>query len=107
MNLRISNSQLRFRINNSELEQLIAGQTVTMLFNHGNGIMEYVVKAENQETPIIFKAANDSWQFCVDRSGLQNLATSLPSRDGIEHETNINGNAMTLVLEVDVRRNRQ
>lgn len=101
MNLRISNSQLRFRITQSELGQLQAGERLTLSLDMESLSPMYTIIADDAASPLILDILGPNiWRLRVERNALDALAQTLPSREGIECEFQ----SLRLALEVDVRR---
>jgi hypothetical protein len=106
MNLRISENQLRFRMSQNETELLKRDGLLSFSLNLGIQTLEYAIVLAELKQALELEIQKNAWNLLVDRNDFNLFLTSLPSRVGIEQSTSINGAQLTLVLEVDVRRNR-
>lgn len=107
MNLRISEQQLRFRITQGELIVLLRGEMVQVALDLGAQAMMYCLSTGNSAEPLTLAIEQGVWHLVVDRATLAVLASHLPSREGIEHETLLGTTPIMLMLEVDVRRKQK
>jgi hypothetical protein len=103
MNLRISKDQLRFRIAKEELAELLMGNDIC-LEPPLSSKQKYFVMLDNIETPLLLREEENKIILAVNKKYLEGFSEQLPSREGIEHEFQINGRSVKLVLEVDVRK---
>lgn len=106
MNLRISKGQLRFRISRDELASLLQGDILELLLPLSTGIRCYHLRCINLPNSLELREMEGALTLMVDRGTLENFEKQLPSREGIEQEITLNGEAWALVLEVDVRRRK-
>lgn len=104
MNLRISENQLRFRITQEELARLMGGEQLASSIDLGNQQFSYRVFTEESAVPLVFSGHGGGWHLKVGNSALAAFAGGVPSREGIEHVVRLGASPITLVLEVDVRR---
>ncbi|MEQ1789032.1 MAG: hypothetical protein ABL857_01175 [Rickettsiales bacterium] len=99
MNVRISKDALRFRINNNELAELLAGDILHLSHITKN----YYVKTGEINAPLALDLDINQAVLIVNKNTLEEFAKHLPSRDGIEY----NNKDLLLALEVDVRKSRK
>lgn len=104
MNLRISEGYLRFRITRGEMDLLMKDGTLSFSLHLGAQRVEYSISLTESEKSLQLDVKKDAWKLLVDRKDLGYFAQSLPSREGIEQEVVLDGAALKLALEVDVRR---
>lgn len=104
MNLRISQEYLRFRITRGEMDLLMKDETLSFSLHLGTQTVEYSIALTESEQPLQLNVQKNRWKLLVDRQDLRYFAESLPSREGIEQEVMLDGAALRLALEVDVRR---
>ena len=105
MNIKISKNEIRFRITKDELSELIDNECLLMESPLQSSIQKYLIFVEDIETPLQLKESDKQIVLFVDAETLSKFQKQLPSRDGIEGEfISKNGNAVSLSLEVDVRR---
>jgi len=103
MNLRLSKSQIRFRILQDEFAILISKGSMETCIDLGDQSFRYRVVVCENDTPITFSIQQETWLLGVDRKALLQLAESLPSREGIKYTVQLGASPIALVLEVDVR----
>jgi hypothetical protein len=106
MNLRISERQLRFRVSGEELTRLLGGEELQLDLPLGEQLFVYRLSMEDCAAPLFLTAQKNIWHLRIDKTTLTAFAADLPSRKGIEHEVQLGGAPLMLVLEVDVRRKR-
>ncbi len=103
MNLRISKDQLRFRISREELAELLLGNDIC-LEPPLSSQQKHLIILDNIETPLLLREEDNKIILAVNKKYLEEFSEHIPSREGIEHEFQINGISVKLVLEVDVRK---
>lgn len=103
MNIRFSDRSVRCRVSRAELDRLLSGRAV---------ILEVPLPRAHVFRGNIWPGAIGGWQLESDPTGiwitipkseLQQLADSLPSREGIEHAFDVEEGTVTVSFEVDVR----
>jgi hypothetical protein len=104
MNLRISNGQLRFRITREELTELLQGRGLELALPLTLHTHRYRIQCENFERPLALQEESSQLTLLVDKQALAAFEKQLPSREGIEQEVVAGGSALTLILEVDVKK---
>ncbi len=104
MNLRISDSELRFRVTRGEFAALLQGDALQLALPHSTAPYCYLVQAEESGIPLLLSEERDQMTLTVDRNALKALAEQQPSRDGIAHKARLGGKEWLLLFEVDVRR---
>lgn len=88
---------LRVRIDESELARLLAGDTVTNTTRWPDGSLQVqrVILAEEA----VWQHMADGWLVHVPATAVRDLATQLPSRDGLSFVLG----GLVLSFDVDVR----
>lgn len=104
MNLRISKGQLRFRIVREELTELLQGRELELVLPLVSGTYRYRIQSSDYENPLALQEEPNQFTLLADRRTLAVFEKQLPSRDGIEQEVVAGGEALTLILEVDVKK---
>jgi hypothetical protein len=104
MNLRISNGQLRFRITREELNELLQGRGLELVLPLTLHTYHYLIQCGDVENPLALQEESGQLTLLVDKQTLAAFEKQLPSRDGIEQEVVVGGAALTLILEVDVKK---
>jgi hypothetical protein len=103
MNIRFSDSHIRFRVSRSELDRLLAGRSLALDVPMPRA---HQFRASISVTPI------GDWQLDSDptgmwltlpRSALDELLQNLPSKEGLEHEFDTSGKTLNVAFEVDLR----
>jgi hypothetical protein len=103
MNIRFSESHIRFRVSRSELDRLLAGRSLSLDVPMPRS---HQFRASISVTPI------GDWQLESDptglwlslpRSALESLLQELPSKEGLEHDFDTNGSTLGVAFEVDLR----
>lgn len=107
MNLRISENQLRFRITQGETELLMRDGLLTFSLHLGTEMATYAIALIEGGRALALEVQKNVWKLLVNRHAFSQLLASLPSREGIELDTMMNGAPIALVLEVDVRRKQK
>ena len=100
MNIRISNGQLRFRITNDELVNLLQGVVLELELPLSTRILHYSIHAADLEFPLVIEEQEYGFVLLVNRSELELFS----SREAIEHIVKIGKKDLLLVLEVDFRK---
>jgi hypothetical protein len=107
MNVRFSDRHIRFRVTCLELERLLAGRSLAL---------DVPMPRAHQFRANVSVASFGDWQLDSDptglwlqlpRSALDELASSLPTKEGVEHQFDFNGATLSVAFEVDVRRERE
>ena len=107
MNVRFSDRHIRFRVTRPELERLLAGRSLALDVPMPRS---HQFRASVNVTPL------GDWQLDSDptglwlslpRSALEELLQELPRKEGLEHEFATNGNALAVVFEVDLRKEKE
>ena len=107
MNLRISESQLRFRITQDELAGLMGGEQLESCIDLGTQRFGYRVVTNESDAPLAFSIQQGIWSLRVGKKAISEFAAGIPSREGIEYDVQLGASPITLVLEVDVRRSKK
>lgn len=107
MNLRISESQLLFRITQEELTGLMGGDPLQSCIDLGTQQFSYCVVMEESDAPLAFTIHEGVWNLKIGEKVLSEFAARIPSREGIKHEIQLGTSPLTLILEVDVRRSKK
>jgi len=103
MKIRFADRAVRCRVSREELDRLLSGRAV---------ILEVPLPRNHVFRGNIWPGAMAGWQLESDPTGiwitipkteLQQLADSLPSREGIEHAFDVEEGSVTVSFEVDVR----
>jgi hypothetical protein len=103
MNIRFSESHIRFRVSRSELDRLLAGRSLSLDVPMPRS---HQFRASISVTPI------GDWQLESDptglwltlpRSALESLLQELPRKEGLEHDFDTNGSTLSVAFEVDLR----
>ena len=100
MNLRISDGQLRFRITNDELSNLLQGAVLEVILLLPTKELHYSIRAEDIVFPLGIEEHESGFALLVNRKELE----SFSSREAIEHIVKIGEKDLLLVLEVDFRK---
>jgi hypothetical protein len=103
MNIKFSDRAVRCRVSRVELDRLLSGRAV---------ILEVPLPRSHVFRGNIWPGAMTGWQLESDPTGiwitipkseLQQLAESLPNKEGIEHAFEVEEGTVTVSFEVDVR----
>lgn len=104
MNLRLEGQAVRFRIRKEELEALCAGETLEQVTQLPHSLLTLTIRTDHTEIPLRLVTGSQSWLLEVNKTAVQDLLDSLPSREGIYYEQATDGSAsLHLMLEVDIR----
>ncbi|MBC7982435.1 MAG: hypothetical protein H7Y02_01125 [Candidatus Obscuribacterales bacterium] len=108
MNVRFADRQIRFRIAQEELDRLLTGRSLALDVSMPRA---HRFRASVSVTPL------GDWQLDSDPTGLwlsvprsevEELASSLPSKEGLEHDFNLDAaTKVTVAFEVDLRKDQQ
>ncbi|KAB0539543.1 hypothetical protein [Xanthomonas cissicola] len=110
MKIQIEGQHLRFRIDEDELADLLAGRRVDNLSRLPSGQGARLVRHSVSLTGghAACNCATDHWQLAIPRDALEEHARQLPRRDGLQFSFDAgagHAEAMTLqvTFDVDVR----
>jgi len=105
MNLHIENQKLRFRIKKEELEKLCLGEELKQeIFLPKKNSLNINIKTTQKADILFLLFSENSLSLLVNKKAAQNLFNSLPKRDGLKIDQEINGKqTLNLILEVDIR----
>ncbi|MBB4132082.1 MULTISPECIES: hypothetical protein [unclassified Xanthomonas] len=110
MKIQLEGQHVRFRIDEAELAELLAGRRVENLSRLPSGQGARLVRHSVSLTGghAACNCANDHWQLSVPRDALEAHARQLPSRDGLSFSFDAGaGHAEPTVLhvsfDIDVR----
>lgn len=104
MNIRFSDRHIRFRVSRQELERLLAGRSLALDVPMPRA---HQFRASINVTPL------GDWQLDSDptglwlslpRAALEELLQELPRKEGLDREFDTNGSKLTVVFEVDLRK---
>jgi hypothetical protein len=104
MNVRFSDRAIRCRATSAELERLLTGRAITL---------ELCLPRDRRFLVNVRPAVLETWQLDSDptgiwvsipRSRLEELAKSLPSKEGIEHGFETAQGIVVLTFEVDLKK---
>jgi hypothetical protein len=104
MNVRFSERAIRCRATSVELQQLLTGRALAL---------EICLPRDRRFRVNVRPAALETWQLDSDptgiwvtipRSKLEELAQTLPSREGIEHSFETAQGSVVVKFEVDVKK---
>jgi hypothetical protein len=107
MNVRFSDRHIRFRVTRLELDRLLAGRALTL---------DVPLPRSHTFRANISMSALGGWQLDSDptgmwltlpRSEIESLLSALPSKEGLEHQFDTNGTALTVAFEVDLKKERE
>jgi hypothetical protein len=107
VNVRFSDRHVRFRVVPHELELLLAGRSLALDVSMPRS---HQFRASVNVTPL------GDWQLDSDptglwlsipRSALEDLAQSLPRKEGVEHSFATGGEELAVDFEVDVRNEKK
>jgi hypothetical protein len=107
MNIRFADRHIRFRVGSHELERLLSGRSLTL---------DVPMPRSHQFRASIGVSSLPGWQLDSDPTGLwltlprmalEELLQQLPSKDGLEHEFQIDGSTLRVSFEVDLRNQGQ
>lgn len=111
MKLRLEPNILRFRVSQSEFEELLDGHTLneTVCLPVMNGTsgnhLAFHISPETNECGLALRYEIENIALMADPETLKNYAATLPNRVGLTTNfPNSSGAECSLVLEVDVRR---
>ena len=105
MKLQIHGQSLRFRLDEREFAQLLAGATIAGQIALGGGLrLRYSVALSAAEQPVLLTAA-DHWRLQLPQAAVQAYALRLPCREGLAFTMDAEPGfaPLQLCLEVDVR----
>ncbi|MCK9383001.1 MAG: hypothetical protein M0P95_18310 [Sulfuritalea sp.] len=105
MKLQIDTQQLRVRINEDELAQLLAGVSVTAHTRFADAFSLQCVLSLGSSAIASVTGQPAAWQILLPAEAVRELASRLPSRDGLRFELGgaAESDALTLLFDVDVR----
>ena len=105
MNIRMDGQEVRFRVKRDEFERLLAGDTLEQLtILPEENALTFQLQA-TEEDNVRFRRNGGGWCWQVPHVQLVDFFASLPRKDGWCHTQSLNdGQALELILEVDVRR---
>ena len=104
MNVRFSDRAIRCRATSAELERLLTGRAITL---------ELCLPRDRRFLVNVRSAALETWQLDSDptgiwvsipRSRLQELAKTLPNKEGIEHGFETAQGNVVVTFEVDLKK---
>lgn len=108
MNVRISNGQIRFRISEKDISELLQGENISLTLTLSNAVYTYHIQTGELPTPLSLNEKENHLTLTIDRNTLVEFEKRLPSRAGIKHEEKLaNGLSLRLILEVDIRKSRE
>lgn len=104
MKVQLQEQTMRLRLDEAELAQLLAGETVENLTRFGgSGGWGTAVSLHGGETPVLLDSGTDC-RLVLPRASVEDLAASLPCRDGLAFALYLDdGTTLQLQLDVDVR----
>jgi hypothetical protein len=103
MNIRISKNQIRYRISQDELGQILLGKEI--ILEDVMTKITYLVRSEEINNDIDVKTELGKVTTLINKQALEDIAKCIPSIEGIEQSLTIDGNTIKIALEVDVRKN--
>jgi hypothetical protein len=106
MKLQIDDQQLRVRINEDELAQLLAGAPVTARTQFAAAFAVQCQLALGAIDAIASLTGQPAcWQILLPEDAVRNLASRLPTRDGLRFELrgSAESDSLMLLFDVDVR----
>ena len=107
MNIKILKNELRFRIDHSDVELLLAGENLLLEMSifpeHSLCFILSVIDAANQK--LQFVSEKSTVKLFVLKDALLALQKRLPSKEGIqENVMDCGGKTLKLTVEVDLKR---
>ena len=99
MNIRIQQQDLKFKITQTELEELLAGQSVQSSVSFPERDFSVCITPVDAANDIAVSAADDGIVFQTPQSVLQKLQDIGRNREGVHHQY---GN-ISVTLQVDFR----
>jgi hypothetical protein len=105
MNLRLSKSQLRFRISKDELVLLQNNKILKEELELPNSLISFgIAISESEET---FFEDQNFLLLKISEADLKTLEDNFPSKDGMEKEVQLkSGKSLLISLEVDVMKRK-
>jgi hypothetical protein len=104
MNVRFANQSIRFRVNNDELQRLLAGKAVALEVSLFNSRMFRANISSGVMGPWQLESDPTGLWLSVPREELKTLAATLPNKEGLGHEFKTNQGELRVALEVDLKR---
>ncbi len=95
---------LRLRIDESELERLLAGETILNITKLGQtGDFSQALRLHAQDTPLL-ETDTDRWSLRLPQAAVREHVSRLPCREALAFEMALGaGVVLSLRFEVDVR----
>jgi hypothetical protein len=104
MKLQLENQSLRVRINEDELSCLLNGEAVVALTRFPEAFaLRASLRLGQIDTPHLDGTVDD-WLLTLPRGDVRELATRLPTREGLHYQLPFpKGGELELLFDVDVR----
>jgi hypothetical protein len=105
MKLQIEGQKLRIRIDEDELAQLLAGNTIDTRTAFADAFAIRFALLATKDDGATFVGQADTWQIGLPDADLREHAARLPTRDGLRYTLpgTVAGDALELLFDVDVR----
>lgn len=105
MKLQIDGQHLRVRTDEDELARLLAGEAVLARTQMAQAFVLSCELTLHDAPEASLQGRADAWQIHLPGDAVRELASRLPSRDGLQFELPTAGEAapLTLLFDVDVR----
>lgn len=104
MKVQLRGQSIRFRIDEAELERLLAGEAVGNVTGVGHGVVWGQGLRLGDETPPRLDATATDWTLWLPRPQVLDYVARLPCRDGVEFVLTPDGaEPLSVAFEVDVR----
>ena len=102
MKLKLSNKEIHFRLQNDELDSLLAGKTLhEKLVMPGGALFSYSVAILQGSAPIALNYREGDLCLSISRETLQRLV-SAPSKEGVSGHYAHSGKRMAFSVAVDL-----
>ena len=108
MKLQLQGQGVRLRVDEAELAQLLAGETVVnqTLLGSATGFSQSLLLGEDQAPALAVR--DGGWQVTLPASAMAKYVETLPCRHALSFELDMGGGALlSLDFEVDVRDSMQ
>ncbi len=104
MKVQLRGQSIRFRIDEAELERLLAGEVVGNVTGVGHGVVwRQGLRLGDEALPRLDASATD-WVLWLPRPQVLDYVARLPCRDGVEFVLTPDGaEPLSVAFEVDVR----
>ena len=105
MKLQIEAQHLRIRIDESELERLLAGHAIVSHTQFARAFMAHGTLRLGQLDEPVLTGQADAWTIALPEAAVRDLAARLPTREGLRYRVpgERDADALQLLFDVDVR----